>query len=69
MNDFMELVHYEFCTALRKSPFEKWADKVEKILGHDLDGDQSTDGYSLDFALVAFQQGQTPKQYVASISH
>lgn len=67
--DFMEQVHYEFDLALRKSPFEKWADRVERIVGHDLDGDQSEDGYSLDGALEAFESGMTAKDYARQISN
>lgn len=65
--DFMEMAKYEFDYALRPSPFEIWAAKVEKIIGHDLDGDQQTDGYSLDFALDRFDAGMSPEQYAAMI--
>jgi hypothetical protein len=52
---------------LQLSPFELWAADVEHILGHDLDGDQTTDGYSLDFAFRAFQQGVTPDEYAVTV--
>jgi hypothetical protein len=52
-----------------ESPAEKrwlkWVAQVEKIVGHDLDGDQDKDGYSLDYANNAFAWGLTPQQYVA----
>lgn len=53
------------------SPAERawlaWCRKVESILGHDLDGDQARDGYSLDFAHDEFCNGLTPAQYVSEI--
>lgn len=48
-------------------PFEKWAARVEKLLGHDLDGDQEEDGYSLDFASDAFDKGLSPEKYAALV--
>lgn len=41
--------------------------RAETLAGHDMDGDQSKDGYSMDGALVAFEAGLTPQQYVTSI--
>ena len=41
----------------------RWAARVESILGHSLDGDQTADGYSIDFAVDAFDLGATPEQY------
>jgi hypothetical protein len=64
---FMEFAQYE-SDALKDGPFETWAKKVEKILGHDLDGDQQTDGYSLDFALDEFNKGMTPAEYAATVN-
>lgn len=49
------------------SRFEKWARRVEKILGHDLDGCQWDNGYSLDSASDAFDDGISPKAHAASI--
>ena len=39
-----------------------WADKVEELLGHDLDGDQSTDGYSIDIAFEMWDHHLSPSQ-------
>lgn len=63
----LEFRRYE-SDALKPSAFEKWAARVEKIVGHNLDGDQSNDGYSLDFALEMFNRGMSVKDYAASIS-
>ena len=43
----------------------RWVKNVEKLLGHSLDGDQDTDGYSLDIAHDEFMNGLTPKEYAA----
>jgi hypothetical protein len=66
--DFMEFHRYEMDAATYVSPYEKWVARVEKILGHDLDGDQKRDGYSLDFALIEFEKGVSAKDYARSIS-
>jgi hypothetical protein len=64
---FMEFHRYEIDAATYVSPWEKWATRVEKILGHDLDGDQRQDGYSLDFALDFYEQGGTPEEYAKKV--
>jgi hypothetical protein len=46
----------------------RWADAVEALLGHDLDGDQTVDGYSIDFAYDEFRAGRSAADYVASVS-
>ena len=43
-------------------PFERWAARLEKILGFDLDGNRETDGYSVDCCYDMFKQGKTPLQ-------
>lgn len=40
---------------------------VERLLGHDLDGDQDRDGYSIDFALLAFEVGTTASDYALQV--
>ena len=55
----------------RSSPTERawerfWA-KCEKLLGHSLDGNDDTDGYSIDGAYAAFDAGATAEQYVAEV--
>ena len=34
--------------ACEPTAWERWINEVESLLGHGADGDQSTDGYSLD---------------------
>lgn len=45
-----------------------WVKKVEKLLGHDLDGNQDSDGYSLGFAYAAWEAGESAAAYVAEIA-
>lgn len=46
---------------------ERWLDAVEALLGHDIDGDQATDGYSIDAFVVLWQNGRTPEQAIAEV--
>lgn len=41
---------------------------VEKRLGHDLDGDQDTDGYSIDYCVDFFLDGADVDQAVAEFT-
>lgn len=63
--------HLEFAAsesaALEPSDWEKWVNQVETILGHDLDGNETEDGYSLGYASDAWEAGKTPEQYAASV--
>ena len=50
----------------------RWVDAVEVILGHDLDGNQSLkhgpdDGFCIDYALEAFERGETAAQHASTI--
>lgn len=46
----------------------RWVKKVERLLGHDLDGNQDRDGYSLDLAYDCWKQGDVPEQYVSYVA-
>ena len=63
--------HLEFAAiesaALLPTSWDHWISAAEKLAGHDLDGNQETDGYCLDLAHDAFCAGKTPTEYVASI--
>lgn len=63
--------HLEFAAAesaaLAPTSWERWVADVEGRVGHDLDGDQATDGYSMDAAYVAFGAGLMPVQYAARV--
>lgn len=45
----------------------KWTNYVETYLGHDLDGDQEKDGYSIDHAYDAYRGGMTAKAYASLV--
>ncbi len=69
-NDVFEGSHAEFAAgesyvSPRERTWLKWVKRVEKILGHDLDGDQDRDGYSLDYAHDAFADGLSAEEYAA----
>ncbi len=54
--------------ALEPTDFERWAAEVERRYGiSSLDGDQASDGYSLDYALEAFMKGYSVEEYVATL--
>lgn len=46
----------------------KWAAEVERLLGHDLDGNENEDGYSIDFAYEAFSAGHIPASYAGDVA-
>lgn len=60
----MALALSESAAANSTSSWEKWIDAAEKELGHDVDGTQWIDGYSIDDALECFESGFTVGQYV-----
>jgi hypothetical protein len=63
--------HLEFAaieaSALRPSAWEIWVDAVERMLSHDLDGDDAENGYSLDSAYIAWEQGQCAASFASDI--
>jgi hypothetical protein len=52
-------------TAEDTSTWYAWIKKVEAILGHDSDGDQAEDGYSLDNFYDQWEAGYSPERAVA----
>lgn len=77
--DICEGSHLEFAAAesaaLQPTQWERWTAQVEKAIGHSLDGDNSVDamvagnadGYSLDDAYEAFEDGDTVAEYAAHV--
>jgi hypothetical protein len=47
--------------------WDRWVKKVEKFLGHSLDGNEEEDGYSLDFAHDAFTNGESAEDFAEEI--
>lgn len=54
--------------ALEKTAWERWIHTVEDLLGHSADGNQATDGYSMDHFYDAWREGITPSQAVLRAS-
>ena len=42
----------------------RWLAYASKLAGHDLDGDENVDGYSLDGAYDAWEAGESAASYV-----
>ncbi len=66
-NAHLELWVSENRVSKSEMSWNRWTNRAEKLFGHNLDGDQDIDGYSLDYAYKAWQDGLTPKQYVAKV--
>lgn len=63
----MEFVKSE-SQALEPTSFEKWAALVEREYGIvNLDGDQASDGYSIDGAFEAFERGWSVEDYISTL--
>jgi hypothetical protein len=46
----------------------RWYRRAVALVGHDLDGDQSEDGYSLDGAYEAWRQGVSPEAHARAVN-
>ncbi len=44
-----------------------WCTRAEDMLGHSLDGNQETDGYSFDGAFAAFSDGASVVEYALDV--
>lgn len=64
--------HLEFAAsesaALEDTAWDRWIARVEKLVGHDLDGDQGRDGYSLDNCVEMFEAGKTVSEALQTIT-
>lgn len=63
-NEFIQIENFQ---SKSEKKWFKWIDQCEKKCGHSLDGDQSKDGYSIDFAYDAFLDGCSVEAYCASL--
>lgn len=54
-------------TAVREQ-WQLWLEAVESKLGHDVDGELSTDGFSLELTRDMFMSGHSIEQAAAAIS-
>lgn len=63
----LEYYQLEIYVPREEREWISWASRVESLLGHSLDGDLSTDGYSLDRAYSFFKLGATSNEYVSEV--
>lgn len=64
----LDLWRSETYVSPREKAWLTWIDQAQGIVGHDLDGNQDTDGYSLDFAHDAWSANLTPREYAAEVA-
>ncbi|GAB4987850.1 hypothetical protein MAHJHV61_33170 [Mycobacterium avium subsp. hominissuis] len=64
--DHADIWAYESASC-EPTPWESWIDAVESALGHDPDGDQAVDGYSLDGFYDMWKKGLTPSEAASSV--
>lgn len=51
------------------TPWDRWVDELEAQLGHSADGDENTDGYSMDGFYAQWKSGMTATAAAASATH
>jgi hypothetical protein len=66
-DDHMAVWEAENFESAEERRWYAWIDAVERLLGHDPDGDHDTDGYSMDGFHDMFKAGRTPAQAVEGL--
>lgn len=64
-SDHMAIGAYESAMC-EPTAWERWIDDVESLLGHSADGDEVTDGYSLDGFYEMWKHGLQPAAAAAT---
>ena len=64
-NEFMVTAELELA-GLCETDWDRWLDEAERLAGHNLDGDEHEDGYSLDGMGEKFEAGLTPTCAIAT---
>ncbi len=64
----LEFAQLESFVSESENAWLDWANECEKALGHSLDGDYETDGYSMDGAYSAWQSGVSIADFVATVN-
>ena len=67
INPHLALWQSENSVSLSEREWFRWVRKAEKALGHTLDGNQATDGYSLDYAHDYWLNGDPVDVYVTDV--
>jgi hypothetical protein len=69
-----EMIAYECGDSIADQRWSNWVEYTERLLGHDLDGEQDVDGYSLDDAYELYNKPRlrgeariTPEQYAQRV--
>ena len=65
----IELWKQETREPTHESEWMLFCERAEKMLGHSLDGDEDTDGYSIDGAYDSYCGGMTAQEYATEIRH
>lgn len=63
----LEVLQVENFQSSAEKSWLKWIEEAESKIGYSLDGDQTTDGYSYDFAYDAWESGKTVDKYLTSL--
>lgn len=67
MNDHLATWAAETATSDEEQRWFAWIAEAQRLAGHNLDGDEREDGYSLDVAHQAFRDGKTARDYIVTI--
>jgi hypothetical protein len=67
INPHLALLHSESFISECERGWFRFVRKVEKLLGHGIDGNQKTDGFSLDYAADSYADGWTAEEYVSEV--
>jgi hypothetical protein len=67
MSDHLAIREAENVVSDREPSWYAFHDAATKLMGHDIDGDQAEDGYSLDGFYKLWERGLTPDQAVQQI--
>jgi hypothetical protein len=67
INPHLGLLRSESHVSDSERDWFRWLRKVEQKLGHSIDGNQATDGYSLDYANDYWVNCDSPDVYVADV--
>lgn len=68
INPHLALWQSESYVSPSERAWERWVKKVEKLVGHSIDGDQDRDGFSLDYACDCECAGMSPEEYALEIA-
>jgi predicted alpha/beta hydrolase len=63
INPHLALAASESFVSNSEREWLRWCKRVEKFLGHNLDGNQDCDGYSIDMAYACFEAGDSAMEY------